>query len=55
MRIERDLIFAKVALDTLLLGHEDSGLRDRTLKVFSRMLKRRASSNSALWSDSDEA
>lgn len=55
VRVERDLIFATVALDALLLANEDSGLRDRALKAFSRKLKRRALSNPALWSDSDEA
>jgi hypothetical protein len=55
VRIERDLIFATVALDALLLANEDTGLRDRTLKAFSRKLKRRALTHPALWSDGDEA
>jgi hypothetical protein len=54
-RIERDLVFATVALDALLLAHDDDRLRDRTLKAFHRKLERRSALNPMLGSDAREA
>jgi hypothetical protein len=54
-RLERDLIFATVALDALLLADADDRLRERTLKAFTRKIERRARTNPALEGARNEA